>query len=95
MAPQVGMRQGDQVLEVDGAHVMDMTPFQAASLIAGQTPLESAGPTDTVPKDYVELKVCDGTCPAVGWPVRARAGDWLLCSVDPWFQGIAGLLDST
>jgi hypothetical protein len=64
------MRQGDQVLEVDGSHVKDMTPFQAASLIAGQTPLESSGSTDTIPKDYVELKVCEGTCVAeLNWLV--------------------------
>ena len=51
------MRQGDELLEVDGQPVAGRSPFQVAALISGPDAEEGAV------KPYVELKV--GICGAL------------------------------
>uniref|UniRef100_A0A7S3R0D6 C-terminal processing peptidase n=1 Tax=Dunaliella tertiolecta TaxID=3047 RepID=A0A7S3R0D6_DUNTE len=53
-ADKVGMEQGDQLLEVDGASLQDKTPFQVASAIAGADPSTSSS---AQLNSYVQLKV--------------------------------------
>lgn len=53
-AETAGMRQGDELLEVDGQPVAGRSPFQVAALISGPDADESAV------RPYVELKV--GLC---------------------------------
>lgn len=40
---QAGIRQGDQILAVDGKSLSELSPFQAASLIAGEGVAVSLG----------------------------------------------------